>query len=168
MESAGIEGKLEVSALFAPFCGSRGEERRRIMDIGDFNRDMAYYREKLEESRKKKPDGICQGAAGKEKDGQDDWEQKMKKWDEELKRIREENRREQKRLQEERLRKKRIRKKLLEKLALKQYLARQDEIRQMNERIAIERAVGEDVYVEKPPLSKSLSAAEIAAICSEC
>lgn len=138
------------------------------MDIGDFGRDMSYYREMLEENRKKDTDGIRQGEAGKDKDGQDDWDKKMKKWDEELKRIREENRREQKRLQEERLRRKRIRKKLMEKLALKKYLARQDEIRQMNERIAIERAVGEDVYIEKPPLSKSLSAAEIAAICSEC
>ncbi len=138
------------------------------MDIGDFGRDMSYYREMLEESRKKDLDGVRQGEAGKDKDGQDEWDKKMKKWDEELKRIREENRREQKRLQEERLRRKRIRKKLMEKLALKKYLARQDEIRQMNERIAIERAVGEDVYIEKPPLSKSLSAAEIAAICSEC
>ena len=99
---------------------------------------------------------------------EDDWDKKLEKWDEELRRIREENRREQKRLEEQRLRKKRIRKKLQEKLVLKQYLARQDEIRQLNEKISIERAVGEDVYIEKPPLSKSLSAAEIAAICSEC
>jgi len=86
------------------------------MDIGDFGRDMSYYREMLEESRKKDLDGIRQGEAGKDKDGQDEWDKKMKKWDEELKRIREENRREQKRLQEERLRRKRIRKKLMEKL----------------------------------------------------
>lgn len=38
---------------------------------------------------------------------------------------------------------------------------------QMNEKISLERAVGEDVYIEKAPLSKSLSVAEIMAICSE-
>ena len=38
---------------------------------------------------------------------------------------------------------------------------------QMNEDISLERAVGEDFYIEKAPLSKSLSIAEIMAICSE-
>lgn len=138
------------------------------MDIGNFGMGMPYYRGAMVQN---KPEKNNAGRADKvrmeaEEEG-DSWEEKLKKWDEELKRIREENRREQKRLQEERLRKKRIRKKLMEKLAWKQYLARQDEICQMNEKIAIERAVGEDVYVEKPPLSKSLSAAEIAAICSK-
>ena len=84
-----------------------------------------------------------------------------------MERIRRENRRESERLQEERLRKRRIQKKLWEKLALKKYLARQDEIMQMNEKISLERATGEDVYIEKAPLSKSLSVAEIMAICSE-
>ena len=98
---------------------------------------------------------------------EEDWEEKLKKWDEEMKRVRERNRRESKRLQEERLRKRRIQRKLWEKLALKKYLARQDEIMQMNEKISLERAVGEDVYIEEAPLSKSLSVAEIMAICSE-
>lgn len=98
---------------------------------------------------------------------QESWEEKLKKFDEEIERIKEENKRERKRIQEERIRKKRIQKKLLEKLAIKKYLARQDEIQQLNEKIALERSVGEDVYIEKPPLSKSLSVAEIMAICSQ-
>lgn len=114
-------------------------------------------------------------AGGAEKDrteGQssteeEEWREKLRKWDEEMDRIREQNRRERERLMEERLRKKRIQKKLWEKLALKKYLARQDEIMQMNEKISLERAVGEDVYIEKAPLSKSLSVAEIMAICSK-
>lgn len=97
----------------------------------------------------------------------EEWEERIKKLDEELDRIKEENKRERERLQEERIRKRRIQKKLMEKLAYKKYLARQDEIRQMNEKIALERMVGEDVYIEKAPLSKSLSVAEIMAICSE-
>ena len=137
------------------------------MDIKDFGMGMPYYREAM--LRNKQTDSSSETAeqVRKEPEEEDGWEEKLKKWDEELKRINEENSRDQKRMEEERLRKKRIRKKMMEKLALKQYLARQDEIRQMNEKIAIERAVGEDVYVEKAPLSKSLSAAEIAAICSE-
>lgn len=95
------------------------------------------------------------------------WEEKLKKFDEEMQRIEDENKRVEKRLQEERIRKKRIQKKLLQKLAFKKYLARQDEILQLNEKISLERAVGEDVYIEKPPLSKSLSVTEIMAICSE-
>lgn len=98
---------------------------------------------------------------------EESWEEKMRKWDEEMERIREQNRRERERLQEERIRKRKIQKKLWEKLALKRYLARQDEIMQMNEKISLERAAGEDVYIEKAPLSKSLSVAEIMAICSE-
>ena len=98
---------------------------------------------------------------------EEEWKEKLKKWDEEMERIREQNRRERELLQEARIRKKRIQKKLQEKLALKKYLARQDEIMQMNEKISLERAVGEDVYIEKAPLSKSLSIAEIMAICSE-
>ncbi len=138
------------------------------MDMGDFGMGMSYYRgamvhRKAEESS----NGRTEQVRTETSEEDECWEEKLKKWDEELKRIKEENRREQKRIQEERLRKKRIRKKLIEKLAWKQYLARQDEICQLNEKIAIERAVGEDVYIEKPPLSKSLSAAEIAAICSE-
>lgn len=98
---------------------------------------------------------------------EEEWREKLRKWDEEMERIREQNRRERELLQEARIRKKRIKKKLEEKLALKKYLARQDEIMQMNEKISLERAVGEDVYIEKVPLSKSLSVAEIMAICSE-
>ena len=98
---------------------------------------------------------------------EEEWKEKLKKWDEEMERIREQNRRERELLQEARIRKKRIQKKLQEKLALKKYLARQDEIMQMNEKISLERAVGEDVYIEKAPLSKSLSIAEIMAFCSE-
>lgn len=98
---------------------------------------------------------------------EEEWKEKLKKWDEEMERIREQNRRERELLQEARIRKKRIQKKLQEKLALKKYLARQDEIMQMNEKISLERAVGEDVYIEKAPLSKSLSIAEIMVICSE-
>ena len=98
---------------------------------------------------------------------EEEWKEKLKKWDEEMERIREQNRRERELLQEARIRKKRIQKKLQEKLALKKYLARQDEVMQMNEKISLERAVGEDVYIEKAPLSKSLSIAEIMAICSE-
>lgn len=98
---------------------------------------------------------------------EEEWKEKLQKWDEEMERIREQNRRERELLQEARIRKKRIKKKLEEKLALKKYLARQDEIMQMNEKISLERAVGEDVYIEKAPLSKSLSIAEIMAICSE-
>ena len=98
---------------------------------------------------------------------QEEWEEKLRKWDEEMERARERNRRECERQQAERIRIKRIRRKLLEKLAYKKYLARQDEIMQMNEKISLERAVGEDVYIEKAPLSKSLSVAEIMAICSK-
>lgn len=107
------------------------------------------------------------GRTEEEEDSEEDWQEKLKKWDEEMKQIRERNRRESERMQEERLRKRRLQKKLWEKLALKKYLARQDEIMQMNEKISLERAVGEDVYIEKAPLSKSLSVAEIMAICSE-
>lgn len=151
---------------------------RMSMDIGNSGRDMPgmnipgmnipYYREKMVRSGSKGMKEDRHNGVRKETEGEDSWEEKLKKWDQEMERIREENRREQKRLQEERLRKKRVRKKLQEKLAWKQYLARQDEIHQMNEKISIERAVGEDVYIEKPPLCKSLSAAEIMAICSEC
>lgn len=137
------------------------------MDIGDYNMDMSYYRERIVRNSPKAVKTAGQDSVNKGTKEEESWEEKLKKWDEELKRIREENRREQERLQEERLRKKRIRKKLQEKLAWKKYLARQDEIHQLNEKIAIERAVGEDVYIEKPPLSKSLSVAEIMAICSE-
>ncbi len=98
---------------------------------------------------------------------EEEWREKLKKWDEEMERIREQNRRERELMQEARMRKKRIQKKLMEKLVFKKYLARQDEIMQMNEKISLERAVGEDVYIEKAPLSKSLSVAEIMAICSE-
>ncbi len=137
------------------------------MDIRDFGRDISYYREKSAVSRQKAVERQGRDGGERETVEKDDWDEKLKKWDEQMRRIREENRREQKRLQEERLRKKRIQKKLREKLAWKQYLARQDEIHQMNEKISIERAVGEDVYIEKPPLSKSLSVAEIMAICSK-
>lgn len=98
---------------------------------------------------------------------EEEWKEKLQKWDEEMERIREQNRRERELMQEARLRKKRIQKKIREKMALKKYLARQDEIMQMNEKISLERAVGEDVYIEKAPLSKSLSVAEIMAICSD-
>lgn len=98
---------------------------------------------------------------------EESWEEKLQRFDEEMERIKEENKRERERLEEERFRKKRIQRKLMEKLAYKKYLARQDEIRQMNEKIALERALGEDVYIEKAPLSKTLSVAEIMAICSE-
>lgn len=105
--------------------------------------------------------------AVREEKREESWEEKLQRFDKEIERIKEENERERERLQEERLRKKRIRRKMIEKLAYKKYLARQDEIRQMNEKIALERAFGEDVYIEKAPLSKSLSVAEIMAICSE-
>lgn len=137
------------------------------MDIRNYGMDMPYDRKKIMQNQTKGKSAVREDIARKEPETEDEWEKKLKKWDEEIKRMREENKREQKRIQEERLRKKRIRKKIQEKLELKKYLARQDEIHQMNEKIAIERAVGEDVYVEKAPLSKSLSAAEIAAICSE-
>lgn len=118
--------------------------------------------EGINEQYKKRYNGEAE-----EEGSEEDWQEKLKKWDEEMERIRERNRRESERLQEERLRKRRIQKKLWEKLALKKYLARQDEIMQMNEKISLERAVGEDVYIEKAPLSKSLSVAEIMAICSD-
>lgn len=98
---------------------------------------------------------------------EEELEEKLRRLDEELEQTRRRSKREQKRAQEERLRKKRIQKKIWEKLALKRYLARQDEIEQMNEKISLERAFGEDVYIEKPPLSKNLSVAELMAICSE-
>lgn len=127
-----------------------------------------FYRNSISEQvyNTRKPSDSVSGGRD-DKTEMESWEEKLRKWDEEMKRIREENRREQERLQEERLRKKRIKRKLEEKLAFKKYLARQDEIRQLNEKIALERAVGEDVYIEKAPLSKSLSVAEIMAICSE-
>lgn len=112
--------------------------------------------------------GTEQNSPEEETDTEEEkWEEKMRKWDEEMKRIREENRRERERLMEERFRKKRIQRKLMEKLALKKYLARQDEVMQMNVKISLERSVGEDVYIEKAPLSKSLSVAEIMAICTK-
>lgn len=97
---------------------------------------------------------------------EEEMQEELDRLDEELARIKEENRRERERLQELRIEKRRLKKKILEKLALKKYLARQDEIRQLNERISLERMVGEDVYIEKAPLSKSLSMAEIKALCS--
>ncbi len=157
------------------------------MHIYDLEKSSAYYGQAQQEYRKEerggqgypfwnhmnRAEGINDrykkgygGEAGEE-DSEDDWQEKLKKWDEEMERIRRENKRESERIQEERLRKRRIQKKLWEKLALKKYLARQDEIMQMNEKISLERAVGEDVYIEKAPLSKSLSVAEIMAICSE-
>lgn len=107
------------------------------------------------------------GTQTKEAQREETWEEKLQRFDEEMERIKEENERERKYLEKERIRKKRIQRKLTEKLAYKKYLAKQDEIRQMNEKIALERALGEDVYIEKAPLSKSLSVAEIMAICSE-
>lgn len=95
------------------------------------------------------------------------YEEKLRRMDEELKQIRQQNKREQVRIQEERIRKRKTQRKLWEKLALKKQLARQDEIEQMNEKISLKRALGEDVYIEKPPLRKSLTLAEIRAICSE-
>lgn len=97
----------------------------------------------------------------------EEMEEDFKRLDAELKQIREENKREQELKRELRIKKRRLHKKLMEKLALKKYLARQDEISQMNERISLEKMVGEDVYIEKAPLSKSLSVAEIMALCSE-
>lgn len=97
----------------------------------------------------------------------EEMEEDFKRLDAELKQIREENKREQELKRELRIKKRRLQKKLMEKLALKKYLARQDEISQMNERISLEKMVGEDVYIEKAPLSKSLSIAEIMALCSE-
>jgi len=141
--------------------------KEESMDIRDFSADMPYYRGKVVQDGSKGNGSEGKDALQKAQEEKNDWEEKMRKWDEQMQRIREENRREQERLQEEHLRKKRIQKKLQEKLALKQYLARQDEIHQMNEKVSMERAAGEDVYIEKPPLSKSLSAAEIAAICSK-
>lgn len=152
------------------------------MYISDYGNGGAYYKaaqEYLKESKggqgnffwdyMDRTGGINESyrKETEEENPEEDWQEKLKKWDEEMKRIRERNRRESERLQEERIRKRRIQKKLWEKLALKKYLARQDEIMQMNEKISLERAVGEDVYIEKAPLSKSLSVAEIMAICSE-
>lgn len=97
----------------------------------------------------------------------EEMEEDFKRLDAELRQIREENKREQELRRELRIKKRRLQKKLMEKLALKKYLARQDEISQMNERISLEKMVGEDVYIEKAPLSKSLSVAEIMALCSE-
>ena len=137
------------------------------MDVRDYGWND-FYRNSISEhgyNTRKTGDSVSGGSNNKSEE--ESWEDKLRRWDEEMKRIREENRREQERLQEERIRKKRIQRKLEEKLALKKYLARQDEIRQLNEKIALERAVGEDVYIEKAPLSKSLSVAEIMAICSE-
>ncbi len=163
MEFESISAFMPCAAADAPV-----ERMADVMNIGYYGMDMPYGREKTMQGQPKSDASARQGGVQKGQETEDDWDKKLEKWDEELRRIREENRREQKRLEEERMRKKRIRKKLQEKLVLKQYLARQDEIRQLNEKISIERAVGEDVYIEKPPLSKSLSAAEIAAICSEC
>lgn len=103
----------------------------------------------------------------KDKTSEEEWNDMLRRTDEELEQIRQENRREQERVQKERIRKNRIRKKMEQKLILKKYLARQDEIDQMNEKISLERAFGEGLYIEKAPLSKSLSVAEIMAICSE-
>ncbi len=135
------------------------------MHIYDFGNSFLDPRKRMEGTNERCRQGY--GGKTEEEGSEEDWREKLKKWDEEMERIRRENRRESERLQEERLRKRRIQKKLWEKLALKKYLARQDEIMQMNEKISLERATGEDVYIEKAPLSKSLSVAEIMAICSE-
>ena len=96
---------------------------------------------------------------------QEEWEEKLQRWDQEMERIREENKRYREWMQERREARRRMRKKLREKLALKEHLARQDEISQLKERLSLERALGEDVYIEKAPLSRSLSAAELMALC---
>jgi len=171
MESVDRSNGIRKYQRFYALCRSGYAGRKGwvdVMYIGYYGMDMPYGRENTMQGQPKADAAARQEAAQKGQEPEDDWDKKLKKWDEEMRRIREENKREQKRLEEERLRKKRIRKKLQEKLVLKQHLARQDEIRQLNEKISIERAVGEDVYIEKPPLSKSLSAAEIAAICSKC
>lgn len=185
----GVRNSLR-SLLYAQ---GRRKERGIYMHIDNYGKNGIYYKEMQEywkenngaqgnpfqdyiNRAEEKGNSYYKNYGGKAKeDGaeeqsgteEEEWREKLRKWDEEMERIREQNRRERERLTEERLRKKRIRKKLWEKLALKKYLARQDEIMQMNEKISLERAVGEDVYIEKAPLSKSLSVAEIMAICSK-
>lgn len=100
-------------------------------------------------------------------ENEESWEEKLSQWDKQIQQIKEENEREQERLQEVREERKRIYKKMLEKQLYKEHLARKDEMSQLNEKISLERAVGEDVYIEKAPLSKSLGVAELLAICSE-
>lgn len=130
------------------------------------------YRESTYRQRASNDGGFreaIEGAENKKARGKmtpDEMQEEFDRLDKEFKRIKEENKRERERMQELRMRKKRLQRKILEKLALKKYLARQDEIRQLNEKISLERMVGEDVYIEKAPLSKSLSMAEIKALCS--
>ena len=99
--------------------------------------------------------------AGETDIDQTKWEERMEKWDKEMERIKEENERYSEWLEERRKQQKIKQKKLRDKKALKEYLARQDEISQLNERLSLQRAMGEDVYIEKAPLSKSLGVAEL-------
>ena len=100
-------------------------------------------------------------------DKEESWEEKLQKFDEQIQQIKEENEREQEQLKEAREERERIYRKMSEKQLYRKYLARQDEISQLNEKISLERAVGEDVYIEKPPLSTSPGVAEILALCAE-
>lgn len=158
-ESAGSAYRTGVSE------GKTDAERYGMSENGKDN-----FMDSVQKAASRRSNGIDirqQSETAGKKEQEESLEEKLKKFDEEIERIKEENKRERKRIQEERIRKKLIRRKLMEKLAFKKYLARQDEIQQLNEKIALERAVGEDVYIEKPPLSKSLSVAEIMAICSQ-
>lgn len=100
-------------------------------------------------------------------DKEESWEEKLQKFDEQIQQIKEENEREQEQLKEAREERERIYRKMLEKQLYRKYLARQDEISQLNEKISLERAVGEDVYIEKAPLCTSPGVAEILALCAE-
>lgn len=149
-------------------CFGTGRETPEKYGVSENGKDN--FMDSVQKAAGRRSNGMdsrLQSETAGEKKQEESLEEKLKRFDEEIERIKEENKRERKRIQEERIRKKLIRRKLMEKLAFKKYLARQDEIQQLNEKIALERAVGEDVYIEKPPLSKSLSVAEIMAICSQ-
>lgn len=135
------------------------------MQVGKYGTEYSWY--KTSDVAAYEQTGKREVLSAAQREEEENWEEKLRKWDEQIEQIKEENEREQERLQEEREERKRIYKKLIEKQAYKKYLARQDEISQLNEKISLERAVGEDVYIEKAPLSTSLSVTEILAICSE-
>lgn len=148
------------------YCGNDGSGKNTEAEDG-FLESLRHSEERKYDGRSAYSNGNRDAMTEEERESEEEWEKKLFRLDEELEQIRRQNRREQKRVQEERVRKRKIQRKLWEKLSLKKYLARQDEIEQLNEKISLERAFGKDIYIEKPPLSKSLSLAEIRAICSE-
>ncbi len=98
---------------------------------------------------------------------QEAWERRLEQWDQEMERIREDNKRYQEWLEERRICQKRKQELRRKKELLLEQLNHRDEITQELQRAAMKRALGEDLYIEKAPLTKSLSASELLELCGE-